>query len=87
MPIYLLINNLFRVAEFLIIARVVISWVPRLAYHPVGRWIIQLVDPCLRPLRRLLPPWKTGGLDLSPLIALILLDILRQFVFSSIISR
>jgi len=30
-----------------------------------------VTEPVLGPIRRLLPPWKTGGLDVSPLVALI----------------
>jgi len=79
-----LIFIIFRIAQFLIIARVIISWVPSLRYHPVARPIVQVTDPFLRPFQRLLPPWKTGGLDISPLFALILLDILRGLILSSI---
>ncbi|NIM05025.1 MAG: YggT family protein [Armatimonadetes bacterium] len=80
MEIKNLIFVLFRAAQFLIIARVIVSWIPKLRYHAVGRWLVQTVDPFLKPLRRLLPPWKTGGLDFSPLFALILLDILRELI-------
>jgi len=73
-----LINIIFRVAQALIFALVVVSWVPSLRYHPAGRWVNRTVDPWLRPLRRLLPPWKTGGLDFSPLLAFIVLEILRE---------
>jgi YggT family protein len=71
-----LIYIIYRIALYLIIARVVISWIPSLRYNPIGKVVIQLVDPVLRPLQRLLPPSKTGGIDLSPLLALILLQII-----------
>jgi YggT family protein len=71
-----LISIIYRIVLYLIIARAVISWIPSLRYNPIGKVIIQLVDPMLRPLQRLVPPSKTGGIDLSPLLALILLQII-----------
>ncbi len=43
-------------------------------YHPVRKTLGRLVEPLLDPIRRVLPP--TGGLDLSPLVLIILLQIL-----------
>jgi YggT family protein len=54
---------------FLIIAMVILSWVGARATHPIVPLIFQLTEPVLRPLRRVIPP--IGGIDLSPLFALI----------------
>lgn len=51
---------------------VILSWVAQAGYSPIAIMLGQIVDPVLRPARRLLPP--IGGLDLSPLIVLILLQ-------------
>lgn len=60
-----------------ILIQVVLSWINPMAYqHPVGQLIMQLNDPIMRPLRRLLPPM--GGLDLSPILAFV---ILAAFLF------
>ena len=58
----------------LIIARVLVSWIANQSRHPLIPLIYQLTEPVLRPISRLLPP--IGGLDLSPLIALIALRFL-----------
>lgn len=55
----------------LIIARVIISWLASQSRHPLIPLVYQLTDPVLRPLSKLLPP--IGGIDLSPLFALIAL--------------
>jgi YggT family protein len=55
----------------LIIARVIISWIANQSRHPLIPLIYQLTDPVLRPISKLLPPM--GGIDLSPLFALIAL--------------
>ncbi|MDX2428052.1 MAG: YggT family protein [Xanthomonadales bacterium] len=55
----------------LIIARVIISWFANQSRHPLIPLIHQLTEPVLKPIKRLLP--TMGGVDLSPLIALIAL--------------
>lgn len=58
----------------LIIARVLVSWIAAQSRHPLIPLIYQLTEPVLRPISRMLPP--IGGIDLSPLIALIALRFL-----------
>lgn len=58
----------------LIIARIIISWVASQSRHPLIPLINQLTEPVLRPFSKLLPP--LGGVDLSPLFALIALRFL-----------
>ena len=58
----------------LIIARVIISWIANQSRHPLIPLIYQLTEPVLRPLNKLVPP--IGGIDLSPLFALIALRFL-----------
>ena len=59
-----------------LILYVVLSWVSPEGYNPASRLLASLVDPMLRPLRRALP--TLGGLDLSPLVASLLLILLRM---------
>ncbi len=58
----------------LIIARVIVSWVASQSRHPLIPLIYQLTNPVLKPFSKLLPP--IGGVDLSPLFALITLRFL-----------
>ena len=55
-----------------ILVYVILSWVAQSGYSPIAMLLGQIVDPVLRPARRLLP--SLGGIDLSPLIVLILLQ-------------
>lgn len=75
-----LIGIVINVLIWLIIIDVVLSWVadPRSSFAVTLRHI---TDPILAPIRRLVPPQKTGGLDISPLIAIILLQILLAIVY------
>ena len=58
-----------------IIISVILSWVSEGRYHPMASIFDSLSYPVLRPFQRLIPP--LGGLDLSPVFALILLQALR----------
>jgi len=53
----------------LIIARVIVSWIANQARHPIIPLIYQLTEPVLKPFSKVVPP--LGGIDLSPLFALI----------------
>jgi YggT family protein len=69
--------TLLRVLELTIIADALISWVvPSKDQFP--RTITsQISDPLCAPFRKLIGPERTGGFDLSPLAALILLQVMR----------
>lgn len=73
-----IISSLFTIYIWVIIIRALISWVSPDPYNPVVQILYKLTEPVLRPLRRLVPPHKLGGLDLSPLIAILLLVLIRQ---------
>jgi YggT family protein len=75
-----LIRIALDVLFVLLLARCVISWVRPTHYHPIVRWIEDVTDPLLRPVQRILPPWKTWGIDFSPLIVFLLANILARFL-------
>jgi YggT family protein len=80
------VDKLFLVYLILIFIRILLSWFPRIPYNPVLHAVITFVhdatDPYLRLFRRILPPVGGSGfaLDLSPIIAIIVLYILRAIV-------
>jgi YggT family protein len=77
---------LFLVYIILILIRVLMSWIPRMPYNPTLRvvldFVAQTTDPYLNLFRRILPPIGGGGfgLDLSPMIGIIVLYLLRALV-------
>jgi len=56
---------------FAIFVRVILSWISPGGYNPAAAIISTLTEPLLRPLRRWLP--SLGGIDISPVFAIILL--------------
>ena len=77
------VGALFLVYIVLILINVLLSWVPRMPYNPTLRSVLDFVtdttNPYLNLFRRILPPIGGGGfaLDLSPMIGVIVLFILR----------
>jgi len=69
-----LIMVVLDVYTWVIIAAAVISWVSPNPYNPVVRLLRRLTEPVLAPVRQLLPPWKTFGLDFSPMIIILLIQ-------------
>ena len=70
---------------WVIIAAAVISWVTPNPYNPAVGLLRRLTEPVLAPIRQLLPPWKTFGLDFSPLIVILVIQwvvpvLLRAFM-------
>lgn len=70
-------NILIDLLTTLIFVRVVLSWMVR-DRGPLTDFVVRCTEPILAPIRRLLP--IMGGFDLSPVVAVLLLDLLRQFI-------
>ncbi|MBI5030384.1 MAG: YggT family protein [Chloroflexi bacterium] len=75
-----LVNLIFTLLIFAIIARAILSWFPQDPYNPnpLIVWLHRITDPILEPIHRLIPP--IGAIDISPIIALIGLQILQAIV-------
>jgi YggT family protein len=67
-----------RLFTFAIILRVILSWIAPTSYNPALAFIHTMTDRILRPFQRVIPP--LGGLDLSPLFAIIALMALTIIV-------
>jgi YggT family protein len=80
-----LVIIIFDVINLLILARILMSWLPMAGinldpYNPVVRFLIQSTDIFLEPFRRIIPP--IAGLDISPIIAILVLNVVQQLVVS-----
>ena len=68
-----LVQLIFGVLQLAILARVLFSWFRPDPYNPLVRLVVQITDPILQPLQRYIPP--IGMLDISPIVAFILLSV------------
>lgn len=68
------ILNLLAIA---IIVRSLLSWVDPMGRNPISQILIQVTEPVLAPIRRLMGG-GVGGFDLSPIIAILLIQVVAQ---------
>lgn len=73
----ILVSTTFSLFFWMVILRALLSWISP-GHHPVARVLDQLTDPVLKPIRRVIPP--LGGLDLSPLVFLLLMGFLSRLL-------
>lgn len=76
------INLIFQIYIFIVIARAILSWVSPDPYNPIVRFIYNATEPVLYRMRRL--PLQFGGIDFSPIVLLIGLSVLRQILLGLI---
>jgi YggT family protein len=76
---------LLDIYSWVIIAAALISWVNPDPRNPIVGFLRRVTEPVLEPVRHLLPPWKTGGLDLSPLIVLIAIQIIERVLLRALV--
>lgn len=64
-----------RIYSFILLARVLTSWVRADPYHPIVRFLYAVTDPILDPIKAILP--QTGMLDFSPVVAFLIIWVLQ----------
>jgi len=69
--------------QWIIIARAVLSWVNPDPYNPIVRFIHNITEPVLAPVRRKLPT-SYGGIDFSPIIVFFAIIFLKLWLVPSI---
>ena len=70
------VQIVIQILYYLLIARAIISWFSPSPYNPIVQFLYIVTEPMLKPIRRVLP--RTGRFDLSPLVAILLLVLIRS---------
>jgi YggT family protein len=78
------IRALYYIYFIAIILRALISFAPIDPFHPLVRFLDQLTEPILRPIRNVMP--AAGMFDFSPMIALFLLTIVYQVLLNLVVT-
>jgi YggT family protein len=83
----LLISTIITIFIWLLIANAILSWL--VAFNVVntqnqfvsaiGNFLYRITEPPLRPIRKIIPTF--GGLDVSPIVLILLLIFLRNLMF------
>ena len=76
------INLLFQALLFSILGRVLISWIDPQGNMRITQILGEITEPILAPIRKVLP--TMGMLDLSPLVAMLLIQLLHSLVMGAI---
>jgi len=84
MTVMQVVQTLFDVYSFILLARVLTSWFQVDPYNPAIRILYQLTEPLLAPIRRLLP--QTGMMDFSPIVAFVVIRLVEMVVLSLLYS-
>ena len=71
---------ILTVIQWLVIIAAVISWVNPDPRNPIVQFLYRTTEPILRPFRKILPPQRTGGIDLSPILVILLILFLKVFL-------
>jgi YggT family protein len=82
------VNAVFQLAALAILARVILSWLPMAGvridpYNPLIHFLFRITDPILDPIRRFA---TFGMVDFSPIVALILLEVVRRVVVGVLVG-
>lgn len=85
-----LIDTVVQIYIYLLIASAVISWLTALnvinvrnrAVYVVLGFLYRITEPVLRPIRRVIP--SIGGIDVSPVIVIIILHFVRQLIVDNL---
>lgn len=80
-----LVDQLLILYSWIILARVIMTWVSRDPANPINQFLRVPTEPVLAPLRRIVPPEKLSGLDISPILAYVGVQLLRWLLAMSAI--
>lgn len=80
-----IVDYILTLYMYIIIARALISWVNPDPYNSIVQFLNRITEPVLNPLRKLIPAYKLG-LDLSPMIAILVIMFLKRFIVSTLIQ-
>jgi YggT family protein len=70
---------------WLIIGRAVISWVNPDPYNPIVTFLYRATEPVMAPIRRLIP-MRDMGIDISPIIVIMIIYFLQMFLVKTMIQ-
>jgi YggT family protein len=79
-----ILDTFLLIMQFAIIGRAILSWFDRSGQNPVSQILIQITDPIIAPIRQIMP--RTGFIDLSPMITIFAIIIIRQMLRSVMVG-
>lgn len=84
--LYLTVDTILSVYVFIVIGAVLISWVNPDPYNPIVRILRNLTEPLLWRIRKYLPFTYMSGLDFSPVVLLLAVQLLKMAILRMLVS-
>jgi YggT family protein len=82
-PIARAVDTAFRIYQLILLVRILCSWFPVDRRSKWYWYLYRATEPVLAPFRQYLPP--SGGVDFSPILAFIVLQILQEIVMRIVV--
>lgn len=79
-----LLDAALTLYTWIVIVRVLISWVSPDPFNPIVQFLMRVTDPFLEKFRRIIPP--LGMFDLSPLVAILVLQAAQHFLVRTLLD-
>ena len=79
-----ILDIVLLISMWVLIFRVILSWIRIPSLYSVSVLLYHMTEPVLKPVRRFVPPYRFGGIDLSPMIVILLLVFLDTFLVKSL---
>ncbi len=79
-----ILDIVVMVSIWILIIRAVLSWVRIPSLYSVSVILYYLTEPVLKPVRRFVPPHRLGGIDISPMIVILILVFIDTFLVKSL---
>ncbi len=80
-----IVRIILNIYVFIVIIRVVLSWFMVPSLRPLAVIVYHFTEPVLRPLRRLIPPNKMGGIDITPIIVIFIIIFINRFIVETLL--
>ena len=78
------IDVVLRLYFWIVIIRVIVSWVNADPYNPIVRFLYRVTEPVFRSIRKIIPP--IGGIDFSPAVVILIIYFLQMWLVPSLIQ-
>ncbi len=82
----LVLGGLLKVYFWIVLISAILSWVRPDPYNPIVRTLRMLTEPVYYRIRKLLPFTYTSGIDFSPIIVLICIELMERIVIKSLVE-
>jgi YggT family protein len=80
------LDVLLTIFYWLILVRALLSWVSPDPYNPIVQFLYKVTEPLLHPLRKILPFSLRFGIDISPIVAFLVIMFLKSFLVTTLVE-